>query len=171
MAYGLLAGVPEVNGLYTSFFGGLIYWIFGTSRHISIGSYAVVSLLVSDTINGLSTKYCPPKGFNQTLNELNMQNGLYFIDSTNFLSMNTDEAHVLIAMSQAFWVGLIHLFMGIFQLGFLASYLSEPLIIGFTAASAVLASVSQFKYLFGVELETRTSLYKVINVSELFYQM
>uniref|UniRef100_A0A1I7WX07 STAS domain-containing protein n=1 Tax=Heterorhabditis bacteriophora TaxID=37862 RepID=A0A1I7WX07_HETBA len=46
MAYSSLAGVKPVNGLYTSLFPAIFYMIFGTSRHVSLGVFAVVSLLV-----------------------------------------------------------------------------------------------------------------------------
>ncbi len=40
MAYGDLAGIAAVHGLYTSFFPSLFYILMGTSRHISLGMQA-----------------------------------------------------------------------------------------------------------------------------------
>lgn len=45
LAYGLLAGVGAINGLYVSFFPVLIYFFMGTSRHISIGMLNIVRLI------------------------------------------------------------------------------------------------------------------------------
>jgi MFS superfamily sulfate permease-like transporter len=39
MAYALLAAVPVQFGLYSAFFPILTYFVFGTSRHISVGNY------------------------------------------------------------------------------------------------------------------------------------
>lgn len=50
MAYGKLSGVPHVYGLYTSFFPLLMYTLMGTSRHVSVGTFAVVSLMTSKIV-------------------------------------------------------------------------------------------------------------------------
>lgn len=39
IAYAILANVPAVYGLYTSFFGVLFYSFFGTSKHVSVGKW------------------------------------------------------------------------------------------------------------------------------------
>ena len=37
IGFALLAQLPVVNGLYSSFVPVIVYSIFGTSRHISVG--------------------------------------------------------------------------------------------------------------------------------------
>lgn len=37
MAYSSLAHLSPAHGLYTSFAGALIYWLFGTSKDVIVG--------------------------------------------------------------------------------------------------------------------------------------
>ena len=63
MAYGMLAELPPINGLYTSFFPPLLYFLLGTSKHISLGTMAVVALMAGATTEGVALRrrdaYCP----------------------------------------------------------------------------------------------------------------
>ena len=166
MGYALLATLAPIYGLYTSFFPVLIYWIFGTSRQISIGTFAVVSLMVADNLAEMEPKYVPPVGFNYTQYgenvRANVSNG--GIDPSNFLSMNRDQARLMIVMSHSFWVGAIQLVMFLLQLGFLTNYLSEPLLNGFLNGCAVHVFTSQLKFLFGVKLIPYVGILKIPKV-------
>ena len=45
-----MASVPPIIGIYTAFFPVMMYIIFGTSKHASMGTFAVVSILTSKPI-------------------------------------------------------------------------------------------------------------------------
>lgn len=56
-----------------------------------------------------------------------------------------------VALALAFLVGLILLTLGVLRLGFLANFLSHPIISGFITASGVLIAASQLKHILGID--------------------
>lgn len=55
--YSLLASVPAVNALYTAMFPMLMYTIFGTSRQLSIGAFAVVCMMTGAVVEQYKEEY------------------------------------------------------------------------------------------------------------------
>ncbi|KAI8086065.1 sulfate transporter family-domain-containing protein [Halteromyces radiatus] len=56
MAYAKIAMLPPQYGLYTAFVGLCVYCLFATSKDISIGPTAVMSLLVGQTITRITAE-------------------------------------------------------------------------------------------------------------------
>ncbi len=54
MAYAMIAGLPPVTGLYASIVPLAIYAIMGTSRQLSVGPVAIVSLMVASSLAGFN---------------------------------------------------------------------------------------------------------------------
>ncbi len=172
MAYALLATVSPIYGLYTSFYPVLIYWIFGTSRQISIGTFAVISLMVAGTISDLETKYVPPVDFNYTQYKYNTENKIpNLVNADKFLSFDRNEARIMIMTANAFWVGMIQLSMFFLNLGFITSYLSETFLNGFLCGSAVHVFTSQMKFIFGIKLYPYVGIAKIPKVIEKFVKL
>lgn len=167
MAYGMLTTLDPVYGLYTSFFPVIIYFFFGTSRHISIGTFAVACLMMGSAIEkGLKspnvhiittcvnvTSSITPVGnlTNQTVEQFSLT-----------CSDNTEFVKLQIAMAVTFMVGLIQLVMGLTRLGFVTTYLSDPLISGFTTGAACHVFTSQIKHVFGISTDRYSGAFKLI---------
>jgi SulP family sulfate permease len=67
------------------------------------------------------------------------------------LGLDSMAEYAAAAITLAFLSGLILLVMGVFRLGFLANFLSHPVIAGFITASGLLIATSQAKHILGVE--------------------
>ncbi|KAI0880335.1 sulfate permease II [Annulohypoxylon maeteangense] len=57
LSYATLANLSPEYGLYTTLTGAFLYWIFGTSKDVAIGSTAVVSLLVGKSSTNVIEKH------------------------------------------------------------------------------------------------------------------
>ncbi|MBO6675034.1 MAG: sulfate permease [Rhizobiales bacterium] len=124
LAYALLAGVPAEIGLYASMLPLVAYALFGSSRTLSVGPVAIVSLMTA-----------------AALAQLNLQSTTEIVAA----------AAVLALLS-----GVILLAMGALRLGFVANFLSHPVISGFITASGILIAASQLKHLLGVPISGHT---------------
>ena len=117
LAYALLAGLPAEMGLYASILPLVVYALLGTSRTLSVGPVAVVSLMTAMAIGKIAESGTPDYAA---------------------------AAVVLAALS-----GVMLLVMGFLRFGFLANFLSHPVVSGFITASAVIIALGQVKHLLG----------------------
>ncbi|XP_054655830.1 prestin isoform X2 [Dunckerocampus dactyliophorus] len=138
LAYAMLAGVPPVYGLYSSFYPVLLYTFFGTSRHVSVGTFAVISLM----IGSVAVREAPDSMFDMP--STNSSNETATVNAVL-------DRRVQVAAVLTFLVGIIQMVLGFLRFGFVAIYLTEPLVRGFTTAAAMHVVISQLKYLLGVK--------------------
>ncbi|WP_018689528.1 SulP family inorganic anion transporter [Ahrensia kielensis] len=72
--------------------------------------------------------------------------------------------YAVAALSLAALSGLILLGMGLFRLGFVANFLSHPVISGFITASGIIIAASQIKHILGVNADGHNLLELVISL-------
>ncbi|KAH7716251.1 sulfate permease family protein [Aphelenchoides avenae] len=144
MAYANLAGVPPVYGLYSCFFAAFVYMFFGTSRHVSIGTFAVSSMMVGALVSKVF-----PKGTVHTVNGTS---------TTDLAVINFHGRHITaldLTSALSLGVGLAQIIMAVCRLSFLTEYISDALISGFTAGSAFHVFMSQVGKAMGVKTPER----------------
>ncbi|NWI48297.1 S26A6 protein, partial [Picathartes gymnocephalus] len=153
LAYALLAGLPPVTGLYSSFYPVFLYFFFGTSRHNSVevlvptmgslptlyllsGPFAVISVM----IGSLTDSLVPSENFLESVNGSN----------ATVNEELRDAARVELVATITVLTGIFQVALGLLQFGFVVTYLSDPLVRGYTTAASVHVLVSQLKNVFGV---------------------
>ncbi|XP_064580501.1 solute carrier family 26 member 6 [Zonotrichia leucophrys gambelii] len=136
LAYALLAGLPPVTGLYSSFYPVFLYFFFGTSRHNSVGPFAVISVM----IGSLTESLMPSEDFMISVNGSN----------TTIDEERRDAARVELVAAITVLTGIFQVALGLLQFGFVVTYLSDPLVRGYTTAASVHVLVSQLKNVFGI---------------------
>ncbi|EIW70806.1 solute carrier family 26 (sodium-independent sulfate anion transporter), member 11 [Tremella mesenterica] len=134
LSYAKLANLPSEYGLYSSFIGVLCYAFFATSKDVSIGPVAVMSLetgnIVTDVLKKHGDKYTAPE----------------------------------IATCLAFICGCVVLAIGLFRVGWIIEFIPQPAVSGFMTGSALNIAAGQVPALLGLakRLDTRAATYKVI---------
>ncbi|XP_040425061.1 cadherin EGF LAG seven-pass G-type receptor 3, partial [Cygnus olor] len=139
LAYALLAGLPPVTGLYSSFYPVFLYFFFGTSRHNSVGPFAVISVMIGSVTESL----LPSEKFFVSVNGSN---------TTIVDEVKRDAARVELVATITILSGVFQVALGLLQFGFVVTYLSDPLVRGYTTAASVHVLISQLKNVFGVSV-------------------
>ncbi|XP_050416735.1 sulfate transporter [Patella vulgata] len=165
MAYSMLADLPPVVGLYMSFFPPLVYFLFGTSKQISMGTVAVVSLMTGGVVSRMTAAWKAEQSgldggllnstlLNGTMGIEQEQEGLYSEEETKF--------RIAIAASVGFVAGLAQVLMGFLKVGFVTTYMSDSLVSGFTTGAAVHVFTSQVKYALGISIPRFEGMFQII---------
>ena len=173
MAYALMAGVPAINGLYVSFFTIVLYVLLGTSKHLSVGTYAIVSLMVISSIKkyeGILYSSGKVEIGNHTHSVVHRSSGSNSAPAKiEFLSDDPVDAKVQIAMALSLLSGIIQVIFGILHVGFVTKYLSDSIVNGFTCGAAFHVVVSQISTLLGIKLGYSHLAFVLIGVSSINY--
>ncbi|WP_024327221.1 SulP family inorganic anion transporter [Thioalkalivibrio sp. AKL19] len=70
------------------------------------------------------------------------------------LAAEGSSEFIMLAIALAFIVGVVQLMLGLFKLGALVSFISHPVIVGFTNAAAIIIALSQLNKILGVPIDT-----------------
>jgi high affinity sulfate transporter 1 len=134
MAYAGIAGLPPQAGLYTLLASLLVYALFGSSRHLSVGATSATAALIAGTVVALGA-------------------------STS--DMATYQAY---AVALVLVVGVVFLVAGLARLGFITQFLSKPVMDGFVFGLAFFVGVGQLNKLFGVSKGEGNVLEKLLHI-------
>ncbi|KAF8582670.1 sulfate permease [Ramaria rubella] len=134
MSYAKIANLAPQFGLYSSFVGVFIYCFFATSKDVSIGPVAVMSLETGNLIARIMKEH-PGEWDAPT-----------------------------IATTLAFVCGFIVLGLGLLRLGWVVEFIPAPAVSGFMTGSAINIAAGQVPGLFGIanRFNTRGATYLVI---------
>jgi SulP family sulfate permease len=132
VAFAMIAGMPPQYGFYTAMLTPVIAALFGSSYHLVSGPTTTSSIV------------------------------LYAIIS-KYVNVETDiEAFVSLAILLSFMAGVFKLIMGIARMGKLVNFVSNSVIIGFSAGAGVLIAFKQLNHVFGIKIPQGSSFYHIV---------
>src|SRR5689334_18791415 len=131
MAYGELAGLSPVIGLYTLLLPAVAYAVFGSSRQVIVGPEGAIAAMVGAAL----------------------------------IPMTPDpEQRASLAALLALLVGAVYLVALVARLGWIADYLSRPVLIGYLHGVAVVMIIGQLGKLLGLSITAETPPGQVVEV-------
>ncbi|KGN65687.2 hypothetical protein Csa_020119 [Cucumis sativus] len=118
----------------SSFVPPLVYAVFGSSKHLAVGTVAACSLLISETIGAVASPEEEPTLY------------LHLVFTATFVT------------------GVMQAVLGFLRLGILVDFLSHSTILGFMGGTAVIICLQQLKGIFGLtHFTSKTDVYSVLH--------
>jgi high affinity sulfate transporter 1 len=139
MAYASIAGLPPQAGLYTLVVSLLVYALFGTSRHLSVGGTSATAALLASSVGAA-------------------------LVASAFANAEDPQAYLVYASAFVLITGLVFLAAGVARLGFITQFLSKPVMDGFVVGLAVFVTVGQLNKLFGVPKPEGNTVEKLVGI-------
>ena len=133
LAYGELAGMIPVAGLYAAIAGMVAYAVFGGSRQLSVGPESGAAIIVA-------TSLAP------------------------FAAGDDPARYAALAGLLALMVGAILIVGGIARIGFMADFLSKPVLAGYIIGAALIVIGSQLGKVFGLSIESENFFGQIAEV-------
>uniref|UniRef100_A0A5S6Q866 STAS domain-containing protein n=1 Tax=Trichuris muris TaxID=70415 RepID=A0A5S6Q866_TRIMR len=155
MAYGSLAGLDAAHGLYTSFFAAIFYFLFGTSRHNSVGIVAVTSMMAASVRYRLA-----PYDFEYYASENRTSVNATLSNVTSDTQYTPSEVMAAVTFS----TGLISIALALFRAGFLAVLISDQVSSAFTTAVALHVFTAQVDKLLNVKVGRYSGSGKLVKI-------
>ena len=174
MGFALLANVPPIYGLYTSFWCVLLYFIFGQSPHASFGTMAIISIMISEATSSHGNNLA-----NQSHADFRFTAPLPSANGTRFheLMNSTGTAKNMIVASQhhtphvvaktmlvTTLTGIILIAMSLLKMNKVVAFIPISCISGFTTAAAFHIITSQFKFLLGISIPSHKGIFKLVKL-------
>ena len=134
MAYATIAGLPVQSGLYVALVPMAVYVLLGSSRRLSVSSTSALSILTGSAL----------------------------LAAVGPVSNATD--YIVPATTLALLVGAFLLLAAVLRLGFLADFISLPVLTGFKAGIGVVIFVSQLGKILGLSVPSGSTTLGTLTV-------
>jgi len=136
MAYASIAGLPIQVGLYVALIPMAIYVLLGTSRPLSVSTTSSLALLTATAL------------------------------TTAVGTVDSPTDYMVPAATLAFLVGLFLVLASLFRLGFVADFISLPVLTGFKGGIGVVIFVGQLPKVLGLSIPSGSVLQTLGAIAE-----